>query len=176
MRTQGGEEAAEFLEDAASRFPQSPEFSLLLATVYLEFRPDEVAAQLGKAAELGSGDPTIQVRAGQMLLDGGDIEAARTCASRAEQSVIDNEFVLAALEGLVGRIAAREGEYAFAEEKLRSALGREPQYDAHAIHLVRFLWARGRNEEALTVIDESLGRASHKDDLEGLRSEIATAN
>lgn len=172
MRTEGGAEAAEFLKDAAGRFPDSPEFPLLLATVYLELRPDEVTAQLEKAAELGSGDPAIQVRAGQMLLDAGDIEAARACALRAEQSV-DGEFVTAALDGLVGRIAAREGEYAIAEEKLRSALGREPQYDAHAIHLARFLWARGRNEDALAVIDESLGQASHKDDLESLRSEIA---
>jgi tetratricopeptide (TPR) repeat protein len=175
LRTEGGTVAAKFLEDAASRFPDSPEFPLLLATVYLELRPDEVSPQLEKAAELGSSDPAIQVRAGQMLLDGGDIEAARACALRAEQSV-DGDFVTAAVEGLVGRIAAREGEYVIAEEKLRSALVREPQYDAHAIHLARFLWARGRNDDALAVIDESLAHASHKDDLEVLRGEIAAEN
>jgi predicted Zn-dependent protease len=175
MRAEGGAEAAEFLEGAASRFPDSPEFPMLLATVYLELRPDQVTTQLEKAAELGPGDPAIQVRAGQMLLDGGEIEAAQACALRAKPSV-DGDFVAAALEGLVGRIAAREGEYGIAEEKLSSALEQEPQYDPHAIHLARFLWARGRNGEALTVIDESVGQANHKDDLESLRREIAAEN
>jgi Tfp pilus assembly protein PilF len=171
MRDEGGAKAATFLEDAAVRFPSSAEFPLLLATVYMEVRPDQVAAQLEKAAELGSGDPAIQIRAGQMLLDGGDIEAARACALRAERSV-DGEFVTAALEGLVGRIAAREGEYTIAEEKLRSALRREPRYDPHAIHLARFLWARDRNRDALTVIDEALEQVRRTDDLESLRIEI----
>lgn len=85
----------EFLEDAARRFPESPEFPLLLATVYLEIRPDEVLAQLNKAAELGSGDPAIQVHAGHLLLDSGDLEAARACALRAERFV-NGDFLLAA--------------------------------------------------------------------------------
>jgi len=174
LRTKGGQEAAVFLEDAARRFPESPEFPLLLATLYLELRPNEVAAQVAKAAELGSTDPTVQVRAGHMFLNAGDVEAARACAARAEKSVDDNFVLMAGLEGLIGRIAARDGEYAVAEGKLRSALRREPEYDTYALYLARFLWARGRNEDALIVIDETLGRVREddKDLLERLRQEI----
>lgn len=149
-------EALEFAEDAVHRFPKSAEIRMMLAMVYLDLRPDDMAAQLTKAAELGSDNPSIQIRAGHRLWNIGDLEGARRCAARASE-LADEDFILAAdLEGLIGHIAASDGEYAFAEEKLRSALHREPEYPAHALGLARFLWARGRDEDALTVIDESL--------------------
>lgn len=174
LRTNGDREAVEFLEVAARRFPESPEFPLLLATLYLESQPGDVAAQVAKAAQLGSGDPAVQVRAGHMFLNGGDVEAARTCAIRAKELAGDDFVLLAGLESLFGRIAARDGNYVLAEEKLRSALQREPEGPTHWLHLARFLWARGRDEEALIVIDESLSqvRESDKDLLERLRDEI----
>lgn len=64
LRANGEEGAAEFLEDAARRFPESPEFPLLLASVYLESRPDDVLGQVAGAAELGRNDPDTQVRRG----------------------------------------------------------------------------------------------------------------
>lgn len=73
---------------------------------------------------------------------------------------------------LIGRIAAEDSDYAVAEEKLRSAVGREPEQSTYALDLARFLWAGGRNQDALTVIDESLDRAGDKDLLERLRREI----
>jgi tetratricopeptide (TPR) repeat protein len=171
------QEALDYLQNAVERFPESPEIRMLVATIYREFDfpPEEVAAQLAQAAILGSDDPVIQVQVGHRLLNGGDVEAARTCATRANK-LIDGEFILTAdLEGLVGRIAARDGDYALAEEKLRSALWREPEYTSHWLHLARFLWARARNEEALTVIDEALDRVGDirdKKNLDRVRLEI----
>lgn len=173
FRDQDDELAREFLADAARRFPGCPEFPLLLASLCRESRPKEVAPHLAKAVKLGFNDPVIQVRAGHAFLDEGDVEAARACAARAE-NLINGDFILTAdLESLVGGIASRDGEYTVAEEKLRSALHREPEFPAHALALARFLWARGRNEAALAVIDESLDRVAEKKYLERLRLEIA---
>lgn len=173
IREQKDGEALEFLEKAIQDFPESPEMPLMLATAYRGFRPDDVPSLLAKAAKLGSDDPVIQVMVGHRRLNEGDVEAARTCAARAEE-LIDDRFALTAdLDRLVGRIAARDGEYDFAEEKLRSAVQLEPESSTHSLGLARFLWARGRNEDAVRVIEESLPQISGKKDLlERLRSEI----
>lgn len=119
------EKALEYVEDAARRFPDSAEIRLLLASALLASRPEDARAQAAKAAELGAKDPVIQVRAGDLLLSEGDLDAARACAARAQEAV-DGKFILMAdLEGLIGRIAARDGDDTVAEEKLRSALRRE---------------------------------------------------
>jgi tetratricopeptide (TPR) repeat protein len=142
---------------------------MMLATVYLDIRLDDMAAQLTKAAELGFNNPSIQIRAGHRLWNIDDLGGARRCAARASDSI-----GMADLEGLIGHIAASDGQYAVAEEKLRSARQREPEYPTHAIGLARFLWARGRGEDALIVIDEALDhvREDDKDFLERLRREI----
>jgi tetratricopeptide (TPR) repeat protein len=172
---QDSRDAREFLRDAARRFPDCAEFPLLLSSLFRESRPEEVEPLLAKAVELGSEDPTIQVRAGHSYLNEGDVEAARACATRTE-ILADDEFILRAdLECLIGLIAARDGDYSLAEEKLRSALWREPEYNSHWLHLARFLWARARNEEALAVIDEALGRVGDirdKKNLDRVRLEI----
>lgn len=167
-------EALEFLEKAARDFPEAAEMPLMLATVYRDTRPGDIPAQLAKAARLGSDDPVIQVMVGHRLLNEGDIEAARACAARAGD-LIHDEFALAAdVDRLVGRIAARDGDHVVAEARLRSAFQREPELPTHSLDLARFLWARGRNEDALTVIDESLDRVRNddRDLLERLRREI----
>jgi tetratricopeptide (TPR) repeat protein len=169
------QKALELLEEAVHRFPESAEIRMMLVTVYRELRPEDVVAQIAKAVELGADDPAIQVRAGHVLWNCDDLEGARKCATRASE-LADDDFILAAdLEGLLGRLAARAGEYTFAEEKLRSAAQREPEYSTHVFRLARFLWARGRDEEALTVIHEFLPQAEDRDRdlLEQLRSEIA---
>jgi Flp pilus assembly protein TadD len=175
IREQKDQEALEFLEKAAREFPQSPEIPLLLATVYRGSRPDDISAQLAKASDLGSDDPVIQVMVGHRLLNEGDVEAARACAARVGD-LIDDEFALRAdLDRLIGRIAARDGDYVVAEARLRAAFRGEPELSTHSLDLARFLWARRRNEDALTVINESLDRVREpgdKDLLERLRGEI----
>jgi len=162
-------EFVDFCQEAARRFPRSAEIQYMLALSFLrDERPEEdVAAQAAKAAEIGARDADIQVRAGYLLMNTRNVEAARLCAARAEESG-EEDFVLSAdLEGLKGRIAARDGDFAGAEEKFRSVLRREPQWSGNWAQLARFLWARGRDEEALTVLAESLSR--FRDSGEGSR-------
>lgn len=162
----------EFLEDAVERFPEDAELRVSLASIYLEFRPDQVRLQAVKAAELGADDPTIQVRAGSFLLGAGDLGGARACARRARRLVGSDFVLISGLEGLEGRIAALDGDDEFAEKRLRSAAEREPEYSVYAIDLAKFLASRHRNEEALTVIDHALGTVKERGKLEQLRSEL----
>ncbi len=162
----------EFLEDAAERFPDDPEIRLLLASINLEYRPDEVASQALKAAELGAEDPLIQVRAGHLLVS-RDAGAARACAKRA-RDLAESDFVLmAGLESLEGLLASLNGEDVLAEELLRSAVAREPEFSAYPVDLARFLSNRDRATDAIAAIDEALGRVREKDGLERMRRQIA---
>jgi tetratricopeptide (TPR) repeat protein len=152
------EEFVAFSQRAPPRFPDSAEIQLMLARALRQLeRPDEeIAAQAAKAAAVGARDANIQVQAGYILIDARDVDAARVCVARAEESA-DEHFVFAVdLDGLKGRIAARDGEFAEAEELLRSVLRREPQWSSNWAQLARFLWSRGSYEEALAVLAESL--------------------
>jgi tetratricopeptide (TPR) repeat protein len=168
-----GQESFEFLEDAVKRFPNDAELRLLFASIHLEFQPQLVASQAAKAAELGADDAGIQVRAGHLMFDRGEVEGARACARRANELAGPDFVLISGLESLDGRIAAVDGRYVLAEAKLRSAAEREPAFSSFAFHLAKFLAARDRQAEALVVIDESLERANDKDDLKRLRNEIA---
>jgi tetratricopeptide (TPR) repeat protein len=163
----------EFLEDAVERFPGDPELRVSLASIYLEFRPDQVRAQATKAAQLGADSPSIQVRAGHLLLGRRDLDGARECARQARRTVGSDFVLIAGLEGLEGRIAAVEGDDEFAEKRLRSAAEREPEYSAYAINLAQFLARRSRTDEALEVIDQALQSVKERDKLEQLRSQLA---
>jgi Flp pilus assembly protein TadD len=156
-----GAELASYGQAAADRFPESAELQLMLARGLRQIdRPDfEIAAQATKAATVGARDANIQVQAGFILIDARDVEGARGCVARAEESA-DEHFIFAVdLDGLKGRVAAVDGEYARAEDLFRSVVLREPQWPENWNQLARFLWARDRDEEALTVLAEALNRA-----------------
>lgn len=177
IRERKDQEALQFLEKAARDFPEAAEIPLMLATVCGDSRPDAIPAFLSKAAELGFDDPVIQVMVGHRLLNEEDVEAARHCAGRAEHLIDDNFALMADMDRLVGRIAARDGDDGVAEARLRSAFQREQGLPTHTIDLARFLWARRRNEDALAVIDKSIERVRDDDDkdlLKHLRREIAS--
>ena len=167
-----GQEAFEFAEDAVKRFPESAELRLILASMFLKFQPEQVASQAALAAELGADDPGIQVRAGHLMFDRGEVEGARACTRRANELAGPDFIHISGLETLDGLIAALDGEDALAEEKFRSAVERDPAFSSFAFDLAKFLAARDRQDEALAVIDDSLQQAKDKDDLERLRDEI----
>lgn len=170
IRERKDREALEFVEKTARDFPEAAEIPLMPATVYRDARPDDTYVQLSKAAELGSDDPVIQVMVGHRFLNEGDVEAGRACADRAGD-LIDGDFELAAdMDRLVGRIAARDGDDVVAEARLRLAFRREPELPTHS----RFLWARGKDQDALIVIDQSPHhvRGGDRDLLEHLRRDI----
>lgn len=166
------EQALEFLEEAVQRFPEDPELRLLNATVLLALRPDDVAAEAAKAAELAPDDPGTLVRAGHLLLGRGDLEEARSCAARASKSAQPDFVLMSGLISLNGLIAARDGEDDLAEERLRLAMKEDPAYSNFAVDLAKFLASRDRQGEAVEVIDEALQQAKEKSDLERLRAVI----
>jgi tetratricopeptide (TPR) repeat protein len=166
------EQALDFLEEAVRKFPQSPELRLLKAAVLLSLRPDDVIAEAAKAAELAPQDPGTQVRAGHLLIAKGNLEEARSCAARASEVAQPDFVLMSGLRSLNGRIAAREGKDDLAEECLRLAMSEDPTYSNFAVNLAKFLAARGRQEEALEVIDGALQVVTEKNDLEQLRDRI----
>lgn len=166
------EEVFEFLENAVKEFPEDPELRVLYASILLAFRIDDVAEEAEKAAELGRNDPVILVRAGHLLLNRGEVEAARSCAARANELAAPEFLFYPELLNLDGHLATRNGNDELAEESFRLAVKREPSGGMLAVDLAKFLAERDRQEEALEVIEEALTQAKHTESLERLRGEI----
>jgi Tfp pilus assembly protein PilF len=167
------EEAREFLEDAIEQFPENAELRLLHATILLTIRPDDVAPEAAKAVELAPDNPAILVRAGHLLLHRGDHEGARSCAARAGELVQSNFILMGGLDNLNGSLAVFAGEDDLAEEKLRSAVERDPDSEPFARNLAVFLAERGRLQEGAEVLDETLKHVESKADLERMRDRMA---
>lgn len=165
-------EAIEFLGAAVRRFPEDPEIRVLYASILLAVRPDDVAAEAAKAVELGPDNPVILVRAGHLMLGRGDLAGARSCAARANELTQPDFVLMAGLLNLNGLLAAHDGEDHLAEEKLRGAVESDPFFSSFAVDLANFLAKRGRQAEALEVIDDALDHARDRADLERLRSEM----
>ena len=165
-------ENLEFLEEAVQRFPDNAEIQLLYATALLASRPDEVASQVVKAVDLAPDDPIILVRAASLMLNRDETEAARLYTERARQ-LAEPGFVLeGGLARLEGVLAAFEKKYELAEEKLRFAVETDPEFYTFVRDLARVLETRGRQTEAIEVIDQALPRVNKRDDLERLRREL----
>jgi Tfp pilus assembly protein PilF len=172
-RTDQDEEARTFLEDAIERFPENAELRLLYATILLMTRPDGVASEATKAVELAPDDPGVLVRAGHLLLGRGDREAARSCAARANELVQPDFPLMGGLDNLNGSLAVFAGEDDLAEEKLRSAIEKDPDSEPFARDLAVFLAERGRLKEGAEVLDEALKHIEHKDEVERMRDRMA---
>ena len=109
------QQALEFLEQAVQAFPEDAEVRLLYATVLLEFRPADVGAEASKAVELCPDDPVILVRAGGLLLNRGQLDAARSCFKQARE-LAGPDFVL--MPGLLNReglLAIQDRDFDLAE-------------------------------------------------------------
>lgn len=169
------EENYELLGKAVLQFPGDPEIRLLWATSLLEFRPDDVAAEALKAVDLDPDNPRILVRAAHLMLNRGAVESARSAAMRANMLAEPNFVLMADLTNLNGLLAALDGEYDVAEDRLRSASEIQPDNGPFAIDLARHLAARGRQEEALAVIDRALMRTDRRENLRRVRVEITEA-
>jgi HEAT repeat protein/Tfp pilus assembly protein PilF len=166
------QETFDFLERAVKQFPDDAEIRWLYAAILLAFRPDDVAQQAAKAVELAPNDPSILVRAGGLLLNRGQVEEARVCVARANELAEPDFVLMPGLENLNGLLADHEGKDDLAEEKLRSAVKREPDNGPFAIDLARYLASRERRSEAVDVIDQALMRTGRREDLERVRAEI----
>ena len=167
-------EALEFLEEAVRRFPEDPQIRLFYATILLAFRPEDVATEAAKAVELDPDNPAILVSAGHRLLFGGEREAAKSCAVRAEELVQPDSLLIPSLLNLKGSIAALNREDDLAEDNLRSAMEGERDNGSFARNLAVFLAERGRLQEAVAVLDEALKHVEDKDALEHMRTRMVS--
>jgi HEAT repeat protein len=165
-------EALEFLEKAIQEFPDDPEIRVNYASILLELRPEDAAAEAAKAAELGPDNPVTLVRAGHLLLCEGDCEAAQSCATRANELVKPDFILMAGLDNLNGCLASLAGDDGVAEEKLRSAVEGEPTSEPFARNLAVFLAERGRLREGAEVLEEALKHTESKE-MECMRSRMA---
>lgn len=165
-------ENLEFLEEAIQRFPDNAEIRLLYATALLASQPDEVASEVVKAVDLSPNDPTILVRAASLMLNRDETEAARSYAERARELAEPNFVLEGGLARLEGIFASFDNNYELAEKKLRFAVKTDPEFYTFVRDLARVLQARGRQAEAIEVIDQALPRVKKKENLERLRREL----
>lgn len=165
-------EALELLEELVERFPSDPELRLLYATILIAFRPDDVAKEAAQAAELGTNNPEVLVRAGHRLLFGGQIEAAESCANRARTLAPPDFPFMPNLLNLTGRIAALKRDDDLAEQELRSAVVCDPAHESYAQDLAVFLAERERLEDAIAVLDEALKHVEDKGEIELMRTRM----
>lgn len=168
----GDQEAFEFLEQASQQFPEDPEIRLLYATSLLPIRPEDAIGEAIKAIELDPDEPVRLARAANLLFNMGQIGTARSYAKRAKEQVTPDFWFYPALLNLDGNFAALDGDDERAEEGLRAAMERDPEGGMFAVDLAKFLAKRGRNDEALEIVDQALTRSKRKEPLERLRGEL----
>lgn len=148
-----------YLEASIRRFPESAHLRMLMADACKVVRPGQVAQEARAAAELAPKDLTLQVYAAWALVHHEEVEAAWDCAARVRELAGDDYEPITDLVRLEGMAMAYERRFTAAEEKLRWALDTKPQNKKNAHVLAAFLWARGRDEEAVEVIDEAMWNA-----------------
>lgn len=169
------QEILEFLDEARLEFPREAEFQLLYATTLLTLRPEDVVLEVAKAVGLAPDDPTILVRAANLMRSEGESEVARFYTKRARELAGPDFIFEGGISNLEGVFAASDKEYGFAEERLRLAVELDPDFESFARDLAAFLADRGRLVEALGVVDQALPRAKKKSYLEALREKLMVA-
>lgn len=165
-------ENLEFFEEAMGQFPESGELRLLYGTALLLSQPEVALSEIAKATEVGSSDPVLLTRAARLMYSMKQFDHARAYAKRAKELAPKKFKFGPELLNLESNFAALDGNDQVAEEGLRLAVQREPKMELLALDLAEFLADRGRQEEALGVIDEALKRAQRTKYLKRLRAEI----
>jgi tetratricopeptide (TPR) repeat protein len=166
-------ENLQFFEEAMHQFPDNGELRLLYGTALMLCHPGRAVTEIAKAAEIDPDDPTLLVRAAHLMYGMKQFDHARSYAKRANELAPEEGFVFAPeLLNLESNLAALDGEDELAEEGLRLAVEREPKMEPLARDLAKFLADRGREDEALSVINEALKRTNGTKYLERLRDEI----
>ena len=100
------------------------------------------------------------------------LDHARLYAKRAKELAPEDFPFKPELLNLESKFAALEGKDSVAEKGLRLAMASEPEGEFFAFDLATFLVERGREAEALEVIDKALKRTKEKNYLKNLRTEI----
>lgn len=177
LRREGRDhENLQFFEEAMQEFPDSGELRLLYGTALLLSQPTAALAEIAKATEVDPNDPLLLTRAARIMYSSKQFDRARSYVKRAKE-LAPRKFIFGPeLLNLESNLAALDGKDELAEEGLRLAVEREPKMELLALDLAEFLADRGRQEEALRVIDEALKRTTRTKYLERLRTEILKGN
>jgi tetratricopeptide (TPR) repeat protein len=167
-------DARQLVRRALSLNPDHPRVQLHWAVELID-QPQQARYHLRRAAELGRGDPAIEYQVACVLLDLGDVDAARLLARRARRHV-DGEFrFLPGLVNLTGRLADASGQDDVAERALGLAFELEPEMAWHGRTLAQFLYRQGRDAEALRVTRAALLRAPDDRGLLSLEARLRAA-
>ena len=167
-------DARQLVRRALSLNPDHPRVQLHWAVELID-QPQQARYHLRRAAELGRGDPAIEYQVACVLLDLGDVDAARLLARRARRHV-DGEFrFLPGLVNLTGRLADACGQDDVAERALGLAFELEPEMAWHGRTLAQFLYRQGRDAEALRVARAALLRAPDDRGLLSLEARLRAA-
>jgi Flp pilus assembly protein TadD len=169
------DELLAFSEGAVELFPLDPELHLMYATALLPHNVEKARWEAARAIQLDTDDPGRLVRAARLMLNLGEVEAARSYAGRAAQFATADFLFAPELHGISGVLAALSGEFALAEEALRAAHEAEPDREMFAKDLAIFLDSRGRPVEAVGIIDETVAAGGETDGLKKLRERILTS-
>lgn len=111
------------------------------------------------------------------MLNRGEPEASRAHAARANELAPPDFVLMGGLDNLNGLLAYFGGNYALAEEGLRSAVNMEPASRKFAKELAVFLAERRRLAEAVSGLDEALEHMKNvrdRDDLGRMRDRMAS--
>jgi tetratricopeptide (TPR) repeat protein len=166
-------ENLDFLEGGvAERFPDDAEIRLLFGTALLESKPEVGFSEIAKAIDLDPNDPVRLVRAARIMYDMKQFDSARSYMTRAKAAAPEDFVFEAELLNLESNFAALAGQDDLAEQGLRLAVKKEPKMETLALDLAEFLAKRGRDTEALEVIDEAVNLTKDKGYLERLRTDI----
>jgi len=167
------EEAQQFLSDAVRRFPDSAEIRILYASTLLTVRPEDGAREVMAAIELDPDEPNRLARAADLLFSLAHFDESREYAFRA-RALGGSDFLFSPeLTRLEADFALRDGDEDAAERGYRRAIELEPDDEALATHLAKFLVERERQGDAMEVVEGALQTAKSKDDLTRMRREIA---
>jgi Flp pilus assembly protein TadD len=167
------EEFLTFSEGAVELFPSDPELRLMYALALVPVDREKARWEAARAIKLDTNDPGRLVRTARLMLNLGEVEAARSYATRAAQFAPEDFVFAPELNAVGGILAAIAGEFELAEDALRAAHAAEPDRETFARDLARFLRERRRPNEALAVIDEAIAAGADANDLEVIRKEIA---
>jgi tetratricopeptide (TPR) repeat protein len=163
------DEAISLLRKGVKRFPDDPYVMLRLAHITTE--SDEAKALVRRVGPSVSDDaPRLTVCATIMFHHNELVEASEYVARAV---AVDPSFRTdPGLLHVAGRIAAVREENERAEDMLRAAYLADPEATHHGAAFGEILAIRGKYDEALEVIDESLKHFASDEWLLRLRGEI----
>lgn len=136
------DEARAYLAEAVDRFPDSAEIRLLYASTLLAIRPENGVREVRTAIELDPDEPNRLARAADLMFSMARSDESREYASRARELGGSDFLFSPELTRLEADFALQDGDEEAAEKGYRRAVELEPENEALAADLAKFLARR----------------------------------